>query len=295
METKILSGKEVSSSVYNSIQPRIDKLKSENIIPSLSVILVGDNPASAVYVNSKSKKFKELGLFSETIKLSASSSQEEIISTIKDLNEDKRFHGILVQLPLPNHIDDELIINTIDPRKDVDGFHPYNVGCLSLGKPKFIPCTPKGIMRILEHYNVDLSGKHTVIIGRSNIVGRPISILTSLKNKYSNSTTTLCHSGTKNIFKHSLIADVIILALGTPKYLTNENVKAGAVIIDVGINRISDSSTKKYRLVGDADYKSLIGHADAITPVPGGVGPMTIAMLVENTVEAAERLTNSSL
>ncbi len=295
METKILSGKEVSSSLYNSIQPRIDNLKSENIIPGLSVILVGDNPASAVYVNSKSKKFKELGLFSETIKLSASSSQEEIISTIKDLNEDKRFHGILVQLPLPNHIDDELIINTIDPKKDVDGFHPYNVGCLSLGKPTFIPCTPKGIMRILEHYDVDLSGKHTVIIGRSNIVGRPISILTSLKKKYSNSTTTLCHSGTKNIFKHSLIADVIILALGTPKYLTNENVKAGAVIIDVGINRISDSSTKKYRLVGDADYKSLIGHAGAITPVPGGIGPMTIAMLVENTIEAAERLTNSSL
>ena len=295
METKILSGKEVSSSVYTSIQPVIDRLKSNNIIPGLAVILVGDNPASTVYVNNKSKKFKALGLLSQTIKLSDTITQDEIISKIKQLNEDNRYHGILVQLPLPKHIDKELIINTISPEKDVDGFHPYNVGCLTSGKPKFIPCTPKGIMQILEHYNIDLSGKHTVVIGRSNIVGRPISILTSMKEEYINSTTTLCHSGTNDIFKHTQIADVIILALGSPKYLTNKNVKSGAVIIDVGINRISDSPTKEDRLVGDADYKSLIGHAGAITPVPGGVGPMTIAMLVENTIEAAKRLTNSSL
>ena len=295
METKILSGKEVSSSVYTSIQPVIDKLKSNNIIPGLAVILVGDNPASTVYVNNKSKKFKALGLLSQTIKLSDSITQDEIISKIKQLNEDNRYHGILVQLPLPKHIDKELIINTISPEKDVDGFHPYNLGCLTSGKPKFIPCTPKGIMRILKHHNIDLSGKHTVVIGRSNIVGRPISILTSMKEQYSNATTTLCHSGTNDIFKHTQIADVIILALGSPKYLTNKNVKAGAVIIDVGINRISDSPEKEDKLVGDADYKSLIGHAGAITPVPGGVGPMTIAMLVENTIEAAKRLTNSSL
>ena len=295
METKILSGKEVSSSVYTSIQPVIDKLKSNNIIPGLAVILVGDNPASTVYVHNKSKKFKALGLLLQTIKLSDSITQDKIISKIKQLNEDNRYHGILVQLPLPKHIDEELIINTISPEKDVDGFHPYNVGCLTSGKPKFIPCTPKGIMRILEHYNIDLSGKHTVVIGRSNIVGRPISILTTMKEQYSNSTTTLCHSGTNDIFKHTQIADVIILALGSPKYLTNKNVKAGAVIIDVGINRISDSPEKEDKIVGDADYKSLIGHAGAITPVPGGVGPMTIAMLVENTIEAAKRLTNSSL
>ena len=295
METKILSGKEVSSSIYTSIHPVIDKLKSNNIIPGLAVILVGDNPASTVYVNNKSKKFKTLGLFSQTIKLSDSITQDEIISKIKQLNEDNRYHGILVQLPLPKHIDKELIINTISPEIYVDGFHPYIVGCLTSGKPKFIPCTPKGIMRILEHHNIDLSGKHTVVIGRSNIVGRPISILTSMKEQYSNSTTTLWHSGTNDIFKHTQIADVIILALGSPKYLTNKNVKAGAVIIDVGINRISDSPAKEDKLVGDADYKSLIGHAGAITPVPGGVGPMTIAMLVENTIEAAKRLTNSSL
>ena len=295
MQTKILSGKEVSSSVYTSIQSRIDKLKSENIIPGLAVILVGENPASAVYVNSKSKKFDELGLFSETLKMSDSISQDELISKIMQLNEDDRYHGILVQLPLPNHIDDELIINTIAPNKDVDGFHPYNVGCLASGKPKFIPCTPKGIMRILEYYDIDLSGKHTVVIGRSNIVGRPISILTSMKKKYSNSTTTLCHSGTNSIFNHTQIADVIILALGSPQYLTNENVNPGVVVIDVGINRIPDQSTGGYKLVGDADYKTLIGHVGAITPVPGGVGPMTIAMLVENTIEAAEASTNSSL
>ena len=295
MQTKILSGKEVSSSVNTSIQSRIDKLKSENIIPGLAVILVGENPASAVYVNSKSKKFDELGLFSETLKMSDSISQDELISKIMQLNEDDRYHGILVQLPLPNHIDDELIINTIAPNKDVDGFHPYNVGCLASGKPKFIPCTPKGIMRILEYYDIDLSGKHTVVIGRSNIVGRPISILTSMKKKYSNSTTTLCHSGTNSIFNHTQIADVIILALGSPQYLTNENVKPGVVVVDVGINRIPDQSTGGYKLVGDADYKTLIGHVGAITPVPGGVGPMTIAMLVENTIEAAEASTNSSL
>ena len=295
MQTKILSGIEVSSSVYTSIQSRIDKLKSENIIPGLAVILVGENPASAVYVNSKAKKFDELGLFSETLKMSDSISQDELISKIMQLNEDDRYHGILVQLPLPNHIDDELIINTIAPNKDVDGFHPYNVGCLASGKPKFIPCTPKGIMRILEYYDIDLSGKHTVVIGRSNIVGRPISILTSMKKKYSNSTTTLCHSGTNSIFNHTQIADVIILALGSPQYLTNENVKPGVVVIDVGINRIPDQSTGRYKLVGDADYKTLIGHVGSITPVPGGVGPMTIAMLVENTIEAAEASTNSSL
>ncbi len=262
MQTKILSGKEVSSSVYTSIQSRIDKLKSENIIPGLAVILVGENPASAVYVNSKAKKFDELGLFSETLKMSDSISQDELISKIMQLNEDDRYHGILVQLPLPNHIDDELIINTIAPNKDVDGFHPYNVGCLASGKPKFIPCTPKGIMRILEYYDIDLSGKHTVVIGRSNIVGRPISILTSMKKKYSNSTTTLCHSGTNSIFNHTQIADVIILALGSPQYLTNENVKPGVVVIDVGINRIPDQSTGGYKLVGDADYKTLcVGFA----------------------------------
>ena len=191
-------------------------------------------------------------------------------------------------MPLPKHINSELVLNSIDPKKDVDGFHPYNLGCLAIGKPSFVPCTPKGVMRIFEHYNIELSGKHVVIVGRSNIVGRPQSILTSLKGSYSNATTTLCHSGTKDLFSYTLMADIVILALGSPEFLSNENIKKGSIVIDVGISRVPDSNKKGYRLVGDADFSSMIGHASAITPVPGGIGPMTIAMLVENTIEAAE-------
>ena len=295
METRILSGKKVSSSFYTSIKPRIDSLKSSDIIPGLAVLLVGDNAASAVYVRNKTKKFNELGLYSDTITFSDSVSQDEIISKIQELNLNQSFHGILVQLPLPDQINDDIIINSIDPKKDVDGFHPYNLGCLISGKSGFVPCTPKGIMRILDYYDIDLSNKHVVVIGRSNIVGRPISILTSMKKKFSNATTTLCHSGTKNISQYTQNADVVILSLGSPEYLSDKDVKEGTVIIDVGINRIKDSTEKGFKLVGDADYESMIDHAGAITPVPGGVGPMTIAMLVENTVEAAEKSINSSL
>ena len=295
METRILSGKKVSSSFYTSIKPRIDSLKSSDIIPGLAVLLVGDNAASAVYVRNKTKKFNELGLYSDTITFSDSVSQDEIISKIQELNLNQSFHGILVQLPLPDQINDDIIINSIDPKKDVDGFHTYNLGCLISGKSGFVPCTPKGIMRILDYYDIDLSNKHVVVVGRSNIVGRPISILTSMKKKFSNATTTLCHSGTKNISQYTQNADVVILALGSPEYLNDKDVKEGTVIIDVGINRIKDSTEKGFKLVGDADYESMIDHAGAITPVPGGVGPMTIAMLVENTVEAAEKSINSSL
>jgi methylenetetrahydrofolate dehydrogenase (NADP+)/methenyltetrahydrofolate cyclohydrolase len=205
------------------------------------------------------------------------------------LNKNSQFHGILVQLPLPNHIDEDAIINAIDPIKDVDGFHPYNLGCLAAGKPIFIPCTPKGIMRIFHHYNITISGKHVVVIGRSNIVGRPISILTSLKQANSNGTTTICHSGTDNIVHYTKQADIIILAMGSPGYLKGDHINEGAIVIDVGINRVTDNSPKGYKLVGDGDQLSLYEKVSAITPVPGGVGPMTIAMLVENTVEAAER------
>ena len=295
METRILSGKKVSSSFYTSIKQRIESLKSSDIIPGLAVLLVGDNAASAVYVRNKTKKFNELGLYSDTITFSDSVSQDEIISKIQELNLNQSFHGILVQLPLPDQVNDDIIINSIDPKKDVDGFHPYNLGCLISGKSGFVSCTPKGIMRILDYYDIDLSNKHFVVIGRSNIVGRPISILTSMKKKFSNGTTTLCHSGTKNISQYTQNADVVILALGSPEYLSDKDVKEGTVIIDVGINRIKDSTEKGFKLVGDADYESMIDHAGAITPVPGGVGPMTIAMLVENTVEAAEKSINSSL
>ena len=289
MDTQILSGKVVSTAVYQALESRISELQSKSIKPGLAVILVGEDSASRIYVNSKSKKFSDLGLHSETTQLPENVSQNTLLSLVHSLNENNNFHGILVQFPLPKHIDNEVIINAIDPIKDVDGFHPVNQGHLAIGKPTIIPCTPKGIMRILEHYNIDLSGKHVVVVGRSNIVGRPISILTSLKGSFSNATVTICHSGTKNISSHTLQADVVILALGYPEFLTSKDIKDGAVVIDVGINRIEDNSEKGYKLVGDGKATSLNGKASAYTPVPGGVGPMTIAMLVENTIEAAER------
>ena len=295
MKTKILSGKEVSASVYSDIKSRIDTLRSREITPNLSVLLVGNNPASEVYVNSKSKRFSKLGLLSETIKLPEDISQDHLISKIEELNEDNKIHGILVQLPLPKHIDTDSIIKAIKPQKDVDGFHPYNLGTLLMGKPQFIPCTPKGIMRIFEYYQIDLSGMHVVVVGRSNIVGRPISVLTSLKNKFSNATTTLCHSGSENMIQYLQDADIIILALGSPEFFKENHIKKGAIIIDVGINRINDQSDGNKKLVGDADQESLVGKAGAISPVPGGVGPMTIAMLVENTIEAAEKSVDFSL
>ncbi|MBT3479225.1 MAG: bifunctional 5,10-methylenetetrahydrofolate dehydrogenase/5,10-methenyltetrahydrofolate cyclohydrolase [Candidatus Marinimicrobia bacterium] len=290
MDTKILSGKEVSKSVYDSLLDRISVLKSKNITPGLAVILVGEDPASQVYVRNKTRKFHKLGLHSETMQYPADASQNQLISKINELNNDNQYHGILIQLPLPKHIDSDAVLNTVNPKKDVDGFHPYNLGCLAAGKPTFIPCTPKGIMRILEHYKINLSGKHVVVVGRSNIVGRPISILTSLKQHNSNATTTICHSGTQNLIDYTKQADILILALGSPEFLKGDNIKEGAVIIDVGINRVDNDSSKGYKLVGDGEQISLSGKSSALTPVPGGVGPMTIAMLVENTVEAAEQL-----
>ena len=284
----ILSGKEVSASVYDSLGQKIKSLRKNNIIPGLAVVLVGEDSASQVYVRSKTKTFNKLSLFTKTYRLPSDSSEKELLELINDLNKNNLFHGILVQLPLPSHIDSDKVINTILPSKDVDGFHPENAGLLSIGKPRFIPCTPKGIMEILKYYKIKLDGKHVVVVGRSNIVGRPISILTSLKGENSNGTTTLCHSGTKDIGNHTKAADVVIVALGVPGFLKENMIKEGAVVIDVGINRVDDTSEKGYRLVGDVDWGEIYKKAAAITPVPGGVGPMTIAMLVQNTVEAAE-------
>ena len=284
----ILSGKEVSASVYNSLDQKIKSLRKNNITPGLAVVLVGEDSASQVYVRSKTKTFNKLSLFTKTYRLPSDSSEKELLELIDDLNKNNLFHGILVQLPLPNHIDSDKVINRILPSKDVDGFHPENAGLLSIGKPRFIPCTPKGIMEILKYYKIKLDGKHVVVVGRSNIVGRPISILTSLKGENSNGTTTICHSGTKDIGNHTKGADVVIVALGVPGFLKESMIKEGAVVIDVGINRVDDTSEKGYRLVGDVDWGEIYKKAAAITPVPGGVGPMTIAMLVQNTVEAAE-------
>ena len=284
----ILSGKEVSASVYDSLDQKIKSLRNNNITPGLAVVLVGEDSASQVYVRSKTKTFKKLNLFTKTYNLPSDSSEKELLGLIGDLNKNNLFHGILVQLPLPSHIDSDKIINRILPSKDVDGFHPENAGLLSIGKSRFIPCTPKGIMEILKYYKIKLDGKHVVVVGRSNIVGRPISILTSLKGENSNGTTTICHSGTKDIGNHTKAADVVIVALGVPGFLKENMIKEGAVVIDVGINRVGDTSEKGYRLVGDVDWEGIYKKAAAITPVPGGVGPMTIAMLVQNTVEAAE-------
>lgn len=289
INSKILSGKDVSQSVYNDLSKRIQKLKDNKVTPSLAVILVGDNPASSIYVMSKAKAFKKLNLFSKTFKLPSDVSSADLLELIINLNEDIEFHGILVQLPLPKHINSQKVINTISPEKDVDGFHPQNVGLLTMGYPRFIPCTPKGIMRILEHYSISLEGKHVVVIGRSNIVGRPISILCSHKGVNKNATVTICHSGSNNILEYTRVADIVIVALGVPNFLSEKMVKRDVIIIDVGINRVvSDTKPKGYELVGDADFDSLKNKASSITPVPGGVGPMTIAMLVENTIESAE-------
>jgi len=287
-EPLILSGKDVSQSVYQSLLNRISSLKDQNITPGLAVVIVGEDPASHVYVRSKTKKFKQLHLTTESFKFPDSTSEDELLKLIHSLNENNQFHGILVQLPLPKQIDSQRVLETIDPKKDVDGFHPENAGLLSIGRPRFVPCTPKGIMRILSHYNIDLRGKHVVVVGRSNIVGRPISILTSLKQKGSNGTTTICHSGTPDISQFTKSADVIIVALGVPQFLTGKMLKDGAVVIDVGINRMDADTEKGYKLVGDTHWESISSKISAATPVPGGVGPMTIAMLVENTVEAAE-------
>ena len=289
----ILSGKDVSLDVYKSLKLRIQSLSKKGVFPGLAVVLVGENPASRVYVNSKTKTFKKLSIHSKTFTLPVDVTSKDLLDLIKSLNKNHLYHGILVQLPLPGHINTQDVINSISPEKDVDGFHPQNAGLLSIGKPRFIPCTPKGIMRILNFYNLDLNGKHIVVIGRSNIVGRPVSILCSQKISGANGTVTICHSGSKNISDFTLTADIIIVALGVPNYLKSHMVKDDSVIIDVGINRISSKeSNKGYKLTGDADFTNLSNNVSAITPVPGGVGPMTIAMLVENTIEAAETTLN---
>ena len=289
METSILSGLEASKALYSSLESRISDLKDHGIIPGLAAVLVGNNPASEIYVKNKTKKFESLGLKTDVFRLEEKVSEDELLSLIARLNNDADFHGILVQLPLPKHIDSEKVLNAIIPTKDVDGFHPENAGLLSIGKPRFIPCTPKGIMFILKHFNIDLNGKHVVVIGRSNIVGRPISILTSLK-ELGNATVTLCHSGTKDLKFFSKQADILVAALGSPQFVDSSYIKEGACLVDVGINRIEVDG--KSKIVGDVNQDSVTGVASSLTPVPKGIGPMTIAMLVENTVLSAELLLN---
>ena len=289
INTKILSGTEASHALYDSLHERIASLKDKGITPGLAAILVGEDPASQIYVRNKTKRFDSLGLKSELHRLEKTVSQDELLDLIAKINTDDSFHGILVQLPLPNHIDSDKVIHAIHPTKDVDGFHPENAGLLSIGRPRFIPCTPKGIMFMLKHFEVDLNGKHVVVVGRSNIVGRPVSVLSSLKS-LGNATVTICHSGTSDLKYFTQQADVVVAAMGSPEFLDASFIKEGACLVDVGINRIERDG--KSCIVGDVNQSSVTGKASSLTPVPKGVGPMTIAMLVENTILSAELLLN---
>ena len=279
---EIIDGKLVSASTRGDIAAGVEKFKSDfGYAPGLAVVLVGDDPASAVYVRNKHKGCLEVGITSFEIRMPADTAEDALLEKIDELNADPAVHGILVQLPLPKHIDENKVIDRIDPKKDVDAFHPENVGKIMLGKYDFLPCTPAGIMKLLEFYNIDICGKECVVIGRSNIVGKPMAHLLLEKN----GTVTVCHSRTKSLAEVTKRADILVVAIGKPEFLSADMVKDGAVVIDVGINRTAEG-----KLVGDVAFAEVSEKASYITPVPGGVGPMTITMLLKNTLTAAEKL-----
>ncbi len=288
---EILDGKKISNDIKNEISAEVEKMKANGEkLPHLAAIIVGNDGASLTYVGSKVKACERVGFESTLVKMPDTTSELELLKKIKELNEDDNIDGFIVQLPLPRQIDTQKVLLTVDPSKDVDGFHPENFGKMALDMSTFIPATPFGILELLQRYNVDTKGKHTVVIGRSHIVGRPMSILMSRKGWPGNSTVTLTHSNTKNIAQITTQADIIISALGVPNFLKAEMVKDEAVIIDVGITRVEDAdSPKGYKITGDVDFENVSKKASFITPVPGGVGPMTIAMLLKNTLLAREQ------
>lgn len=290
MTAKIISGKEVAASIREELKTRAAALKQKGVTPGLGVILVGEDPASVSYVTAKARGAEEVGMFEETVRLPADSSEEEILRTVDRLNRDPRFHGVLVQLPLPKWVNPNKVINFISPEKDVDGFHPINVGKLLRGEPCPLPCTPYGVQQMLVRSGYSPEGKHVVVCGRSNIVGKPLVALLMQKKPGANATVTVCHTGTPDLKRFTLQADILVAAMGAPRAITAEMVREGCVVIDVGVNRIPDpGSPKGFRLVGDCDFEAIKEKAEAITPVPGGVGPMTVTMLLMNTIEAAER------
>ena len=294
MSAQVISGKEVAASVLSELKPRIEALKKRGVVPGLAAVLVGDDPASATYVNSKVKACKKLELYSEVVKRPQTLSQEELIEIVTSLNGNQQIHGILVQSPLPKQIDELAVTLTILPEKDVDGFHPHNVGLMMIGRPCLLPCTPHGIIKLLEYYQIDPAGREVVVVGRSNIVGKPLAAMLMQKAKMADATVTVAHSRSRNLAEITRRADILIAAIGRPRMITADMVKNGAVVIDVGVNRVDDSSAKKgYRLVGDVDFDACLEKASYISPVPGGVGPMTIAMLMSNTVTAAENIGQS--
>jgi methylenetetrahydrofolate dehydrogenase (NADP+)/methenyltetrahydrofolate cyclohydrolase len=295
MPAMIIDGKQIASQIRDELKREIDKLKARGIVPGLGVILVGNNPASLSYVTSKERDCSEIGIFSDDNRLPADTKQKELISLINRMNSDPKIHGILVQLPLPKHIDEGEVLLAISPDKDVDGFHPVNVGKMMTGQKAFLPCTPHGIIQLLVRYGVKIEGADVVIVGRSNIVGKPLANMLIQKSPTGNATVTICHTKTRNLAEHTRRADILIAAAGRPNTITADMVKAGAVVIDVGTNRVEDSSAKKgYRIVGDVDFETVKEKASLITPVPGGVGLMTRAMLLYNTVESAKRFAGIS-
>ena len=286
---KTIDGKLLAARLREEIKSGVETLKKEKgVTPGLAVILVGNNPASVSYVTAKEKACAEAGMASREIRLPEGTDAKELVDTIRSLNSDPSIHGILVQLPLPKHISEKEVIDAISPDKDVDGFTPVNVGRMMIGEKCFLPCTPHGIIKLIEFAGMDIAGKHAVVIGRSNIVGKPVAAL--LARRETNATVTLCHTGTPDVARFTREADIVVVATGRPGTLTGDMLKKGAVVIDVGVNRIEDPSKPKgFRLVGDADFESCSAVASAITPVPGGVGPMTITMLLWNTLESARR------
>ena len=290
MAATIIDGKVIAQQIRDELTVEIARLKEKGVVPGLGVVLVGDDPASRSYVTAKEKACHEIGIFSDDHRLPAATPQAELMALVKRLNADPRIHGILVQLPLPKGLSESEVLLAIDPDKDVDGFHPTNVGRMVIGEKAFLPCTPHGVVQMLVRCGVRIDGSHVVVVGRSNIVGKPLANLLMQKSPHGNATVTVCHTRTRDIGYYTRQADIVIAATGRPNTVTADMVRDGAAVVDVGVNRIEDATKKQgFRLVGDVDFEAVKQKASFITPVPGGVGPMTITMLLYNTVESAKR------
>jgi methylenetetrahydrofolate dehydrogenase (NADP+)/methenyltetrahydrofolate cyclohydrolase len=290
MTAQIIDGKQVAADMRAELKEEVAKLKEQGIVPGLGVILVGEDPASKSYVTAKERTCEEIGIYSDDNRLPAETTQEDLMALVEKMNNDAKIHGILVQLPLPKHLNEAEVLLAIDPDKDVDGFHPTNVGKMVVGEKAFLPCTPHGVIQLLLRSGVTIEGANVVIVGRSNIVGKPLANMLIQKNATGNATVTVCHTRTKDLAHQTKQADIVIAAAGRPNTVTADMVKEGVVVIDVGVNRVEDATKKRgYRLVGDVDFEAVKEKASLITPVPGGVGPMTITMLLYNTVESAKR------
>jgi methylenetetrahydrofolate dehydrogenase (NADP+)/methenyltetrahydrofolate cyclohydrolase len=290
MAAQIIDGKQVAADIRTELRAEVTRLKERGIVPGLGVILVGDDPASQSYVTGKERACDEMGIYSDDNRLPAQTSQQDLIALIERLNKNPRIHGILVQLPLPRHLDESAVVRAIDPAKDVDGLHPVNVGKMVIGEKAFLPCTPHGVVQLLVRSGVTIEGSHVVIVGRSNLVGKPLANMLMQKGPTGNATVTVCHTRTKDLACHTRQADILVAAIGRPHTITVDMVKEGAVVIDVGVSRVDDATKKRgYRLVGDVDFHAVKEKASLITPVPGGVGPLTITMLLYNTVESARQ------